>query len=231
MAKLSEILGGITKDITQAQITSDLVSLDYLQQYQEHPLLKKLDVPRVKIRDIQVNLKFAIDEAQSQNISDNAKTKVASLWKSQVDARLIPQVISSLVSDANSQKALTNVMLQSTKTSRQPIFKADEILGGESSKVSKTTEDYVIDLVKKLPTSLRKTLPNLTDIRRQVNAVANENLTANVSKLNKVAMAQSVEDFDLNIIIEQEALQTTPVEQIHEISVAIDIDDHPIETD
>ncbi len=172
MAKLSEILGGIAKDITQAQITSDLVSLEYLQQYQQDDLLKLMDVPRVKIRDIQVNLKFSINQAQAPQLSDNAKLKVASLWSNQVDSQVIPKAIASLVEDNNTRDSLTKVMLQSSKLGTRPVYKADKILDVGDASVAKETEDYVSNLVKSLPTNLRKELPTLTEVRRAVNRVA-----------------------------------------------------------
>lgn len=227
MAKLSEILGGIAKDITQAQITSDLVSLEYLQQYQQDDLLKLMEVPRVKIRDIQVNLKFAIDEAQAPQLSDNAKAKVAALWGNQVKSNVIPLAIASMVEEPSKRSALTDVLVKSKKS--QPVYKADRILDLSDSTTAKDTEDYVSELVKSLPSSLRKELPNLTTIRKEVNKVASQNLMATNSQLNKIAVAQSVEDFDLEIIVENDALQATPESQVHEISLSLDIDEQDIE--
>ena len=230
MAKLSEILGGIAKDITQAQITSDLVSLEYLQQYQQDDLLKLMEVPRVRIRDIQVNLKFSINQAQAPQLSDNAKLKVAGIWNNQVDSQVIPKAIASLVEDNNTRDSLTKVLLQSSKLGTRPVYQADKILDVNDASVAKETEDYVSDLVKSLPTNLRKELPTLTEVRRAVNRVASENLELNKSQLNKIAVAQSVEDFDLDIIVEQDGLHTTPENQIHEITLSLDIDDQDIET-
>ena len=45
MAKFSEILGGIAKDLVQLQVASDLTSMEFLSHYKDTEILKYLDAP------------------------------------------------------------------------------------------------------------------------------------------------------------------------------------------
>lgn len=60
MAKLKEVIGKILNDITKAQALSDTYSRDLKSSYREDPFLKLLSVPRTEIKDVTIDLKFAI---------------------------------------------------------------------------------------------------------------------------------------------------------------------------
>lgn len=68
MAKLKQILGKILSEITKAQAISDAYSRDLKPSYQEEPFLKLLSVPRTKIKDVTINLKFAILKGEQQKL-------------------------------------------------------------------------------------------------------------------------------------------------------------------
>ena len=60
MAKLKQIIGTILSDITKAQAISDTYSRDLKPSYKEDPFLKLLSVPRTDIKEVTIDLKFAI---------------------------------------------------------------------------------------------------------------------------------------------------------------------------
>lgn len=60
MAKLKQIVGVILSDITKGQAISDAYSRDLKSSYREDPVLKLLSVPRTEIKEVTVELKFAI---------------------------------------------------------------------------------------------------------------------------------------------------------------------------
>jgi hypothetical protein len=60
MAKLNQIIGAILTEITKAQATSDAYSRDLKASYREDPFLKLLSVPRIEVKDVTIDLKFAI---------------------------------------------------------------------------------------------------------------------------------------------------------------------------
>jgi hypothetical protein len=69
MAKLEQIVGSLLKDISQAQAISDAYSRDLRSTYREDPYLKLLSVPRTEIKEVTVDLKFAILSPQNEVIS------------------------------------------------------------------------------------------------------------------------------------------------------------------
>jgi hypothetical protein len=60
MARLNQIIGAILTEITKAQATSDAYSRDLKASYREDAFLKLLSVPRIEVKDVTIDLKFAI---------------------------------------------------------------------------------------------------------------------------------------------------------------------------
>lgn len=69
MPKLENILGAIVSDITKAQTISDAYSRDLKLTYRENPSLKLLPIPRMEIKEVSLDLKFAILKAESEETS------------------------------------------------------------------------------------------------------------------------------------------------------------------
>lgn len=71
MAKIKQILGAILSDITKAQAISDTYSRDLKPSYREDPFLKLLSVPRTEIKDVTINLKFAILQGEQDKLQES----------------------------------------------------------------------------------------------------------------------------------------------------------------
>jgi hypothetical protein len=69
MAKLNQIIGAILTEITKAQATSDAYSRNLKSSYREDPFLKLLSVPRTEVKNVTIDLKFAI-------LKDNFNTSI-----------------------------------------------------------------------------------------------------------------------------------------------------------
>jgi hypothetical protein len=74
MAKLKQVIGAILCDINRARAISDAYSRDLKASYREDPFLKLLDVPRTDIKEMTIDLKFAILSDQDDVISTNKVT-------------------------------------------------------------------------------------------------------------------------------------------------------------
>ena len=60
MVDLSQVVGGILKDITQARFTSDAYSRNISRYYEQDPLLRRFPIPRAEIEEIDIDLKFSV---------------------------------------------------------------------------------------------------------------------------------------------------------------------------
>lgn len=60
MAQLHHIIGAILRDIAQSRVTSDLFSREISRYYEQDSLMRMFPIPRSEIREMTVDLKFAV---------------------------------------------------------------------------------------------------------------------------------------------------------------------------
>jgi hypothetical protein len=60
LAQLHHIIGSILRDIAQARVTADVYSREVSKYYEQDSLLRLFPVPRTEIKEIEIDLKFAI---------------------------------------------------------------------------------------------------------------------------------------------------------------------------
>ena len=71
MAKLNQVIGAILTEITKAQATSDAYSRDLKASYPDDPFFKFLSVPRTEIKDVMIDLKFAILKGETGRLQES----------------------------------------------------------------------------------------------------------------------------------------------------------------
>lgn len=74
MTKLEQIIGSFLNDISRAQVISDTYSGDLKSTYREDPYLKLLSAPRTEIKEVSINLKFAIVSPQNEAMATGKVT-------------------------------------------------------------------------------------------------------------------------------------------------------------
>ncbi|MGL5192657.1 MAG: hypothetical protein ACRC8Y_03490 [Chroococcales cyanobacterium] len=68
MTQIKQFIGAILSEVTKAQAISDTYSRDLKHSYQEDPVLNLLSVPRTKIKEVTIDLKFAILKTETENL-------------------------------------------------------------------------------------------------------------------------------------------------------------------
>jgi len=61
MAELHGVLGGILRDLTRGRAMGDLTSFEVAQMYRQNELLSTFSIPRFRIDDVEIELRFAVD--------------------------------------------------------------------------------------------------------------------------------------------------------------------------
>ena len=227
MPRLSEVLGGIAKDVTQAQITADLVSLTYLESYQSDDLLKLMPTPRVRISDVRLELRFGISTTAAKPTSTGAFDVASQAWSSQL-FELTPTLLMKTIRNASA--ADKKAILAAAEKVEPRKFDSKGLLDGKLPANAKASENFVADVVKRLPRSIRTRMPTLRQTRSLVNRALRSELQIAAPRLKKIADAKSAGEFDLELLVTDEELQDIDESRIHTISLTLDIDDSPIET-
>ena len=70
MIKLSEYLGGLVSNISDARALADLQTAHLAEEYSKHHLLKHFSVPRMRIQDIEITVPVAIESTSKSANTD-----------------------------------------------------------------------------------------------------------------------------------------------------------------
>jgi hypothetical protein len=73
MPQLSKVLAGILHDITTARFDSDTASAKLVERYMKDPVLQCFPIPRVEIKEINIQLKFAFADGGKSEVIVDAK--------------------------------------------------------------------------------------------------------------------------------------------------------------
>lgn len=230
MPKLSEVLGGIVKDATQAQITSDLASLEYSEIYREHPLLKHLSVPRLKIKDLTCRLRFAVAKTDlDDGFSDGAKAAAGRMLQHHFRTKLMPEVLSTLAKNSSLDRdALKRIIDTVVGSAEIPEVKLDSVIENGSIENRRSFDTYLMSVIKLLPKEARREFPSLIEIKRTGRERYEEDIKDLQQKMKKVAVAKTAQDFDLEIAVSHDDLKGVDTGSIQEISFNISLEDNPL---
>lgn len=222
MAKFSELLGGIAKDLVMLQVSSDQASLDILSHYRDKDVLKYLDIPRFSISDIKLNLKFAINSGVNLEQTNSsvifAEKEWANLLKTQVFEKFSEFGTKLSEIDQRRLRAEVNKIVKDTPI---PNLNLKEAISGNIKDTLIKSKDYSNSILSKLPAELLNKLGDTAKFDIIVSRTIESNLTEKLPSIKKVANSQAALERDLEIIIENESLEKIPESKIHEISISL----------
>jgi|YNPMSStandDraft_1061717.scaffolds.fasta_scaffold03306_3 hypothetical protein len=72
MAELKDVVGALLKELAQARVLADLFSRDVSREYAKDPLLGAFPVPRAEIREVSMQLKFAVNAVEPGKVDPHA---------------------------------------------------------------------------------------------------------------------------------------------------------------
>jgi len=220
MAKFSEILGGIAKDLAQVQVSSDLSSMEVLSHYKSNALLKNLDIPRFRLSDINLKLKFAIAEGIIPEETDSSVNYVEAEWFNIMNKEVASQVFASLRNiSAIELRSVQNEFVKILNLQTRPNLNIRSAFNGNMNLTLTNSVNYFMEAFKKLSEETRKKLSSTTAFKRIVSERVNSVFESKMSSLQNIATAKSASERDLEIIIEKSQLERIDNEQIHEISM------------
>lgn len=194
MPTLNEYLGTIVSSISNARVMSDLQTSKIAEEYAKHDILKHFTIPRMRISDVEVEFKVAIDELDEEiiypvNLIDNRdlnKSLYAEVTKS-LGVKSLPKPISqkvlSVLSDRT--KILETKLNQTKKLSQVDTF--GEVVKRDLTTILQTedinTEDFDPDF-------LQQRIKTVTD--RNVRLSLDKNTIGNMSVVAEAASIKEI---------------------------------------
>ncbi len=197
MPKLSDYLGSLVSNITNARVMSDIQTVKVAEEYNKHLLLKHFSVPRLRIENIEMTIPIALDE-----IEEKTETVYEPIDNIKFNARVYNEVVNSM--------GLTKLPNEISLKLRSEIAKRTQMLE-QNLRITKNLtplKNFSIELtshiaelenkypelkgdlkrktkIKSLPDYLENTLSPEIKITTQNRAIDNLNVIVEASKLRE----------------------------------------------
>lgn len=232
MTKLSEVLGGIVKDIAEAQVSADMAALGYLEQYQKHELLKHMDVPRVSVNNLDLNLKFAIESVGEFKYTESAVREADIAWAKHIHQTVLLKIAEAATQGGHDDGDQNNdTFIKATQRLVQqlrqrpgdiPSFHLQKALEDQKVSLLNQSVNYVSSLFRSIVR--RGQRPSLADIKRVAKAILDTEFEATKARLKNIVVTKSASEMDIHVLIDRVALSKIPEEHVHELRMSINMD-------
>lgn len=224
MARLSEVLGGILKDVTQSRVTADLRSEEVYRAYREHPLLSRMPIPRMAVREVSVRLRFAIEHDVAPDYTAIDLTDLIAEWKQRLAKDVLPRAVVGKERRTPVDAAITEKIAHEilAEPNALPI---NEALRTDSKALVQASVDLVLRAARVLSAEQRKHLPGATELKANVEAEVAALAREVIPSMRRTAAATSALAADLDIIIDSKDLAKIADQRVQEITLTIGADD------
>ena len=231
MAQLHHILGSILRDIAQARVTSDIYSREVSQFYEQDSLLRLFPIPRTEIKEIEIDLKFAISEISiDPDRREDTEGKISGIFEHYSEIITIAffeklRISSKIVSFLDAV-ALVDTP-ENTSVLKAAIF--DYLLGNKKTflRITENEENQInLTLDKGI---LFTGLSNLFDsvIYSKMKSVSstwskskiNTEINAKINSMNDEVEYLETSEYKAEVIVSNQELQLLPESSISSIKI------------
>jgi len=234
MAELTQVLGAILKDVAHSRVISDAFSRDISVDYAKDPILASFPVPRVEIREASIQLKFAVNAVQQEEIDRDpiVKGQLPALSSS-----LSQQLYQGVVLDSPQRDQLLAVLEE--KGLDLPARLSDQIAQVTAKQyplVLAATQDKPQELIRVLEAAVQETLRSdealwailkksarVQDLRERISAAVTPAVTQFVADVTRTVAAAGREALRVDVAVTRNELVDTPETVLSHVSIVTEI--------
>jgi hypothetical protein len=224
MPKLSEIVGGILRDLAQSHAIADAQTRQVLESYRKDPVLSQFPVPRVTIQQATLKLRFAITE-HAPGSADEDPSQYRELWGKALRERVLPGFL-EVVGKLDNQAVLKGLQTRLAKLDLENRVDAAQVV--DSSKLSQlqdATLTVLLGQAEALPKSVRRYLPDAQALQAAAKQVISREMPEVQRAAEALREANQSARSDLEVAVRLDDLKTVPDSQINEIQLTLALED------
>lgn len=225
MPKLSELLGGLITDVTQARVTADLATRQYADLYARDPLLSRFPVPRVTVREVTLSMKFAVAQYKELDFQKIDLNSVHLLWKNRLQKAVLLDTFGAAIHPQKLSAATIEHLQAALRKVDDPSFDFGTALAGDTRLLLSKSANYIVAAKKELPPDQRRLFPTVAELGRFARSSAMRELKDNMSRMRQIAIARQASELDLQVLVKETDLAEVPESQLSEFSLTLVMDD------
>lgn len=225
MATLSQVLGGILRDVTRARVNADLQTQELFEAYRTDPLLSRVPIPRVIVRELSVRLRFAVDEhVEPENPTQADVAKASQSWLEHLRREVLPRIYRVAAEERDIDSVLMTKLVGQLRAPQRALG-MEKALAGDLSALASESVRAVTDAKRRLTTSDQRRLPALSRVQAVAAQEVARATTSFMPRLRHQLAAEATARGDLRILVRDADLAGIEESRLQEVSVTLSSDD------
>lgn len=212
MARLGSVLGGILAELARAQVISDQLTRDLVEEYQDDTILSTLAVPRVTLGDVDITLRFTVEDIEEEPEGEvNVDDLRARLSKDTGEK----VVLSTLSGFRFTKEEQAKVLAVFKEAGSRPL--GVPTTAGLTNAVNGNLQRAVDAMVKpalevfdKLPVELRRKIGNKDTFSLNIRRASTAHLETVIKNSKSTADAKAALGSRINVAVTRAALPDDP---------------------
>lgn len=223
MARLSDVLGGLLRDLADSRAAADSLSKEYAEAYSQDALLRHFPAPRLVIKDVTLRLRFAVSAHKTVQPTQPDKAYLEALWLERLNGTVLASILAGV---APTNAALADgLRSQVAKLAAGRDLGAAAALAGRPSTTVSRTVALLLRARNALPKKVRDALPAERTFSAAVTRSVQQSLQEFVPAAQQVLAARAALRSEIEISIVKGDLEKVPETQIQELTVTLSGDD------
>ena len=224
MPKLSEIVGGLMRDLARSHVMADAQTREVFESYKKDPVLTHFPVPRVTITQATVKLKFSIKDHTPSTIGVDPKEYQDLLAKS-IRERVVPQFLQS-IGRFDNKEVTARVTDRVDKAALHTRIPDAQLVDPERlPQLEQAMTTLLLEQVRALPKSIVKQMPSGATL----DAAMRDVVAREVAEVQQAALTlkRNVEDAqnDIDVSVRADELKALGDSQVNEILLTVALED------
>lgn len=224
MAKLSDIVGGLMKDLSQSHTVVDSHTRQVLETYRKDPVLSQFPVPRLAIRSATLRLKFLVKD-QSAPRPDEDPSDYQDIWGKALRERIMPRVMEK-VGKLDNRSVVNTLAGRLSQPGLEQAVSLPRLLDPElQGELQQQTLELLLRETRELPKSVLRYLPDQELLVKTATEVVSQEIPDIQRAVKKLHQARSAALSDLDVTVNAEELRQAAASQVSELEITVDLED------
>jgi len=224
VVQLSDVVGGLLRDLVQSHSIADAYTVRTLEMYQRDGVLSHFPVARLTISQAQLTVRFAIAGVQPPKGSPPDTGELRELWLTALRERIVPDSLRE-IGRLDNQRLVAAIAkrleVQDAGSSIEPAMLLED---GQEARLAEATLKYLSTLVESLPVSTRKALEG-TDLMGVLGKAVRREVPRLRDAARALQEARGAGEGELDVLVTAEALKALPESQISQLTLTVGIED------
>lgn len=228
MPRLGDVLGSVLAEAARGRVAADSLTRDLVAVYRDDPVLSLMSVPRVTVKQMQVTLRFAVedfDEGPQQYVQPVVGEGDKAAWERTLAERVLPRLLEAQGPTLSGEEMRR---VRDAAGAEAPSVATDRLVAaatGDPQALVDESVEAVVARIRSVPTALRRRLGTLAQVREQIRpeiAVEVETFLAGYRRKEDI---RRILGSRLDVAVRGGDLSAVAPEVVQEVTVTLEMSD------